>query len=261
MKCKICTAQAKKVFMARVINKYDVEYFRCDKCEYLFTENPHWLGEAYERAINISDTGIISRNQHFTKLLSSIIFFLFDKNGKFVDYAGGYGLFTRMMRDVGFDYYWHDPYCENLFSNGFEINIKNKNHFELITAFEVFEHLVDPVDEIKKMMQLSNTIIFSTEILPKPVPKPDDWWYYAFEHGQHISFYSLRTLNFLADIFDLNLYSSDNVFIMTKTSLSATKLKLIKKLYKYGLSNYVKKRMQSKTWGDHLLLKKREGIQ
>ena len=72
MKCKICYAQARRVFSARVMNKYDVEYFRCDNCEYLFTENPHWLDEAYERAINISDTGIISRNQHFTKSLSSI---------------------------------------------------------------------------------------------------------------------------------------------------------------------------------------------
>ena len=111
------------------------------------------------------------------------------------------------------------------------------------------------------MLKLSNTIIFSTEILPMPVPKPDDWWYYAFEHGQHISFYSLRTLEFLADKFDLNLYTSAILFIMTKRSLSATKLNLINKLYKYGLFIYVKKRMQSKTWGDHLVLKKREGMQ
>jgi len=260
MNCRICTAQAKRVFSARVMNKFDVEYYSCDNCEYLFTENPHWLDEAYERAINISDTGIISRNQHFTKFLSSIIYFLFDKNRKYVDYAGGYGLFTRMMRDVGFDYYWHDQYCENLFSPGFEINIKNKNHFELISAFEVFEHLIDPVDEIEKMLQISNTIIFSTEILPRPVPKLDDWWYYACEHGQHISFYSLRTLNFLADKFDLNLYTTSDLFILTKRSLSATKLNLINKLYKYGLFIFIKKRMQSKTWNDHLLLKKREGM-
>lgn len=261
MKCKICAAQAKKVFSARVVNNYDVEYFHCDDCEYLSTENPYWLDEAYKRAINISDTGLISRNQHFTKFLSSIIYFLFDSNAKYVDYAGGYGLFTRMMRDVGFDFYWHDPFCENIFSSGFEINIKNENHFELITAFEVFEHLIDPVDEIKMMLKLSNTIIFSTEILPMPVPKPDDWWYYAFEHGQHISFYSLRTLNFLADKFDLNLYTTTDLFILTKRSLSATKLNLINKLCKYGLLIYVKNRMQSKTWGDHLVLKKREGMQ
>lgn len=111
------------------------------------------------------------------------------------------------------------------------------------------------------MLQLSNTIIFSTEILPKPVPKPDDWWYYAFEHGQHISFYLLRTLNYLADKFDLNLFITTDLFILTKRSLSATKLKLINKLCKYWLLIYVKNRMQDKTWGDHLLLKKREGMQ
>jgi Methyltransferase domain len=260
MKCKICTTQAKKVFSARVMNKYDVEYFRYDRCEYLFTEDPYWLDEAYKRAINISDTGVISRNQQFTIILSPIIYFLFNKNGNYVDYAGGYGLFTRMMRDVGFDFYWYDPHCENLFSSGFEINIKNENHFEVISAFEVFEHLINPADEIKKMLQLSKTIIFSTEILPIPVPKPDDWWYYAFEHGQHISFYSLKTLNFLAKKFGLNLYTCADLYIMTKGSLNTTKLKLITKMYKYGLFIYVKHRMQSKIWGDHLSLKKREGI-
>jgi len=66
------------------------------------------------------------------------------------------------------------------------------------------------------MLQLSKTIIFSTEILPIPVPKPDDWWYYAFEHGQHISFYSLKTLNILAKKFGLNPYTSADLFIMTK---------------------------------------------
>jgi hypothetical protein len=39
MKCKICAAKAIKVFWARVMNNYDVEYFNCDDCECLFTEN------------------------------------------------------------------------------------------------------------------------------------------------------------------------------------------------------------------------------
>ncbi len=42
----------------------------------------------------------------------------------FLDYAGGYGVFTRLMRDIGFDFYWHDPYTQNLFANGFEKDIK-----------------------------------------------------------------------------------------------------------------------------------------
>lgn len=81
MKCKICTAQAKKLFSAKVMNKYGIEYFHCDDCECLFTENPYWIDEVYERQNNIFDTELISRNQHSTKFLSSIIYFLFDKNG------------------------------------------------------------------------------------------------------------------------------------------------------------------------------------
>jgi hypothetical protein len=38
------------------------------------------------------------------------------KNGTFVDIGGGYGLLTRLMRDRGFDFYWKDPHCENIFA-------------------------------------------------------------------------------------------------------------------------------------------------
>ncbi len=122
-------------------------------------------------------------------------------------------------------------------------------------------HLVKPKEELSKMLQLSDTIVFSTDLLPSEIPNPKNWWYYAFGHGQHISFYSLKTLNFLAKKFALNLYTSADLFIMTKKNLNTTKLKLITKMYRYGLFIYVKYRMTSKIWSDHLLLKKREGLQ
>ena len=110
----------------------------------------------------------------------------------FLDYAGGYGVFTRLMRDIGFDFYWHDPYTQNLFANGFEDDLKSNSKFELLTAFEVFEHLVNPKEELEKMLRFSDTIVFSTELMPQEIPDPEEWWYYGFNHGQHISFYTRK---------------------------------------------------------------------
>jgi hypothetical protein len=45
---------------------------------------------------------------------------MFDANNRFIDYGGGYGLFVRLMRDAGFDYYWFDKFCDNVLSKGFE---------------------------------------------------------------------------------------------------------------------------------------------
>ncbi len=244
--CKICGTQTTTAFSAKVLNKYDVNYFKCGNCGYLFTEKPYWLDEAYKNPINISDTGIMMRNIYFSKIVSSIIYFCFDKSAKYLDYAGGYGIFTRLMRDIGFDFYWHDDYTTNLLARGFE---KSEPRYELLTAFEVFEHFDKPVDELEKMVKLSDSILFSTVTLPQEIPQKD-WWYYAFEHGQHISFYSEKTLKTLSQKFDMNFYSFKNLFLMTRRKLNPLKLKLLFILSHFGLNLYVKLRMKSLTEPD-----------
>ncbi len=259
MTCKICGSKAEKKFDAKVMYKYDAEYFYCSKCGFLFAGNPYWLGEAYQSAINISDTGIMIRNLYFSKVVSTLIYFLFDKNKEFVDYAGGYGIFTRLMRDAGFNFYWQDLHCENLLSRGFEYRSESHKNVELVTAFEVFEHLVNPLEEIKKMLGISNNLVFSTLLLSKPIPEPRDWWYYGFEHGQHISFYSKNALNFIAQKFGLHFYSYKDVHLFTKRKLNESLLKTLIIFSKRGLYSYVKRNLKSKIWDDHLLLQKENG--
>ena len=84
---------------------------------------------------------------------------------------GGYGIFTRLMRDIGFDFYWYDPHSINLLARGFETRSKNYK-YELVTAFEVFEHFAELIKEIESMLQFSDNILFSTELLPSLIPKP-----------------------------------------------------------------------------------------
>jgi len=254
IKCKICNSSTRQVFTSKILKKYDVKYFKCDSCGYLFTEKPFWLDEAYSRSINLSDTGLLDRNIYFSKVLSVLIYFFFDKNGIFLDYAGGYGVFTRLMRDVGFDFYWHDPYTKNLFANGFEKELKSDLKFELLTAFEVFEHLVDPKEEIEKMIGYTDTIVFSTELMPQEIPIPKDWWYYGFNHGQHISFYTKKTFYTLANLFNLNYHNVNGIQILTKRKFNSTLLVLMKKLRNFGLYQIVKKSVKSKTFSDHLMI-------
>ena len=255
MQCRVCENTSEKVFNSFVLNKYFVDYFHCSNCGFLQTEEPYWLKEAYESTINITDTGLIDRNLSFSRVLSILIYFNFNKDAKFLDYAGGYGLFTRLMRDVGFDFYWHDPYTKNLLAKGFESDLHPAEKFELITAFEVFEHLVNPKEELAKMLQLSDTIIFSTEHLPSKIPDPKNWWYYGFEHGQHISFYSKNAFQWLANYYNLNYYFDSSVHLLTRRSFNPTRLILMKKIRNYGLFQFVKKMMKSKTFTDHLKLR------
>lgn len=245
--CKICGNKASFSFSQKVLKKYEAKYFKCLSCDFLFVGEAYWLEEAYKNPINISDTGIMMRNIYFTKIVASLIFFFFDKRAKFIDYAGGYGIFTRLMRDIGFDFYWHDDYTTNLLARGFE---KSESSYELLTAFEVFEHFVNPIEEFEKMIMLSDSIIFSTVTLPNEIPS-NDWWYYGFDHGQHISFYSEKTLRTIAEKFGMNFYPLNNLFLITKKKMNPLKLKTIYFASHFGLHLIVRYLMKSLTEDDH----------
>ena len=138
--CRVCKLQAEAFFSTVLLQKYSVKYFKCSKCGYVQTEEPYWLEEAYNTPINDSDTGMIMRNLWLKNITSTLIFFIFDSQGKFLDYGGGYGVFVRLMRDVGFDFYWQDKHTENLFARGFEFSESDNANVELLTCFEAFEH-------------------------------------------------------------------------------------------------------------------------
>ncbi|MBJ6727029.1 class I SAM-dependent methyltransferase [Geomesophilobacter sediminis] len=207
MSCPLCQSPLSPFAKALVLKKYQVNYYRCDGCGFVQTEPPYWLPEAYSEAINRNDIGLVGRNLRLAKATRAIISSFFDGNGKFVDYGGGYGLFVRLMRDAGFDFYRHDKYCANLFAPDFEADPTSGQQYELLCAFEVFEHLADPLEEIDRMLSHSDNILFTTEILPPGPPQPDQWWYYIPDYGQHISFYTMDALSKIAQRFGLHLCS------------------------------------------------------
>jgi Methyltransferase domain len=203
MQCKVCHATTTAAFTSKILGKYDATYFRCSSCGFMQTEEPHWLAESYASAINDIDLGPINRAITGSRLVQGIILSSFDKDAKFVDYGAGYGVLVRLMRDRGFDFYWHDRYCKNIFAQHFVAEPGMK--FELLTAFEVFEHLVDPLHEIEAMLGYSGNLLFSTLIVPSHVKEAADWWYFGPEHGQHIAFYTIASLQVLAKHFNMHL--------------------------------------------------------
>lgn len=224
MNCLICNNESQKIFSAKVLGKYNVIYFKCTSCGYIQTEKPYWLHEAYSSAISSLDVGLVYRNLLFIKVVEPILIKYFNYNARFLDYAGGYGLFVRMMRDKGFDFYRQDMYCPNIFAQYLDIHdLPPNTEFELLTAFEVFEHLTNPLEEITHMLTFSDSILFSTELQPShELSKSEDWWYFVPETGQHIAFYTKKSLAILAEKLHLNLYTNNtNLHILTSKILSS----------------------------------------
>jgi len=205
VKCKICLSNSRSFSFATVLKKYFVEYYRCDTCGFVQTEEPYWLDEAYADAIAPADVGLVQRNLRRIPIVTALISTFFSTDGKFIDYGGGYGLLVRLMRDAGFDFYRSDLHCVNLLARGFEAEPEGNGTFELLTAMELFEHLADPIVEIERMLGYSRSIFFTTLLLPDPAPQPGEWWYYIPGQGQHISFYTRKSLEVIAERFGLTL--------------------------------------------------------
>ncbi len=205
--CRVCNAKAESFAHATIMNRYDVEYFRCTDCQFIQTETPYWLDEAYSDVIVSTDIGLVGRNEKFARIVDRLLRYTFSDITGAVDYGGGYGMFTRMMRDRGHDFRHYDPYCDNLFAKSFAVQLGDKQ-FDLLTAFEVLEHMADPQEELPKLDAMGENWIVSTMMVPDPPPQPNEWWYYVLDGGQHVALWSNRALAAAASQFGRQLITS-----------------------------------------------------
>lgn len=259
--CQICNSVVNEVFTARVLNKYEARYDFCNACGYLTARNPFWLEESYSQAIADADTGLIVRNILNSRKLASILYWVLGERGSevYADYAGGYGMLTRMMRDYGFNFYWQDKFCENKLAIGFEYS-PEVGPCKAIVAAEVLEHLEDPATYIKNIFEETQAqiLFFTTDLFSGEPPAPESWYYYSFATGQHIGFFQERTLAILAKKLGLYFYSAGNIHIFSKAPINPLMLRFATNKWIARFSSwFIPRRIGSKTMSDHGFLSKK----
>lgn len=191
--CRLCGGTATPCFVQTVLGRHRVTYHHCAACGLTQTDEPHWLAEAYRDVIHAADTGLLARNAHLRAVTAVFLELSGVRGEPCLDYAGGWGVFTRLMRDAGFQFHWLDPHAQNLFAPGFEWR-DGLGRPAVCTAFEVLEHFVRPLEEFQRLAAFgADFLVTSTEVPPTSPPSPD-WWYLAPETGQHVAFYERRTL-------------------------------------------------------------------
>lgn len=204
----------------RVLGKYDVRYGQCTRCDLIQTEAPYWLDEAYSQAISQLDTGAMQRNQDASRV-TALLARLIGLNGTFLDFGGGHGVFVRMMRDLGFDFRWFDKYAENLFALGFEGAVDE--HYSLVTAFEVLEHFAEVRDDLDALFAPGHDFVLVGTLLH--AGHKDGWWYYLPESGQHVAFYSRRTLDWVAQHYGYGVIAAGELSLFVRRDLALKKVR------------------------------------
>lgn len=255
--CRVCRSASRFVFESLVLRKLTVSYFRCPNCGFLQTEQPYWLEESYSTAIAVTDTGLVARNLGIASRLAGLLCFCFDSQGAYLDIAGGYGLLTRLMRDIGFDFFWEDRFCANLLARGFDFSSRQSSvSVSAVTAFELLEHLESPLSFFEETFDRLGKVpvIFSTQLYSGDSAPPLDWIYYSFETGQHIGFFQRRTLQEIGNHFDMQLYSRGSIHMLHPAGPAPWKFHLL--TGGFGLAGFVfaKLRMSSRTLADNALM-------
>lgn len=241
--------------------KYTIKYYQCNVCRLIQTEIPYWLDQAYKKAITTTDVGLLGRNISLSNKVFDLLIGNFDRSKKFLDYGGGYGILVRLLRDKGLDFYRQDIYCENMFAVNHDIADLGKEErlFEMATCFEVFEHTHDPYKLFEDIREYASNILISTLLIPdQQFKSTKDWWYFATETGQHITFYTLESLKIIAKNFDMNLYSNGvdlHLFTLKKFNKNPLKCESgIKEKIVHKINNFFsapQKRDKSLTQSDY----------
>jgi hypothetical protein len=228
MDCPICNGRFEKLGRLKVLGKHSADYLRCAGCGFVQVAEPHWLAEAYSSAITRTDIGPVWRADYLSKITKSLIHAFRNPAGKFLDFGAGYGIFVRKMRDLGYDFRWLDKYSENLFAKGFEAEIPAKTPYELLTAFEVFEHFHDPARQMAEVFNFCPEVFFTTDLIPQRPPPLEEWSYYGAEHGQHLAFYTEKSLALVAQKFGGHfLTNGTNLHFFTRKTINPLLFRLV----------------------------------
>ena len=193
-----------------------IYYSRCSKCEFVFShEMRRWSLSDFEIKVYNEeylavDPDYISERPRANANNLNNIFRTVYQSINHLDYGGGNGLLSRILCGYGWRSTSWDPFINK------DDHIFRINKFDLITAYEVFEHVPDVnslMNDLQHLVKKDGIILFSTLITDGNIidGKRITWWYASPRNG-HISLFSKKSLFVLATNFGFNFGSFSDGF-------------------------------------------------
>lgn len=220
--CRCCLGDT-SYFSTSTILGFSAEYLICLKCSSVQVNNPIWIEQAHAKAISSLDTGLVSRCISASRLTATLLYLEGKKESKGLDWGGGTGLLTRLLRDQGFRVRSYDKYAKAEHAEEFEsTQVQSEEPATFMTSIECFEHLVSPIDAFKTVSMKKEYFIFTTNVIATPPPDPAkaSWWYYVPESGQHITFVSRKGMEEFRNILGFKHYLAfGDLHVMSRSKL------------------------------------------
>lgn len=174
---------------------YPIYYRRCVVCSFTFTTAfDAWTYEDFREQVYNEDYVVVDpdyielRPTGNARVLADT-FEASRASLDILDYGGGSGLTADLLRRQGFSAMTYDPFSE--------FNVIPAARFDLISCFEVMEHVPSPKETVATMVALlksSGAILFSTLVQPAEFETIGLNWWYAGPRNGHVSLYSTLSL-------------------------------------------------------------------
>lgn len=191
---------------------HPVYYQRCIACDFIFTSEFDGWDKALFSDIIYNDDYVKVDGDYLEKRPTVTanrfaMAFPFAKEARILDYGSGAGVFEAALRQRGYQsIVSYDP-----FSNP----IRPGEKFDIVTCIEVIEHSPDPLvlaDDIASFLGTGGVILFTTGLQPIDVDViRANWWYIAPRNG-HVSIYSHRAIELLAERLGLLFFQDRGAF-------------------------------------------------
>lgn len=172
-----------------------VYYRRCGECGFTFTDAfDGWGLEEFQRWIYNRDYILVDpdyaevRPEANARMVAES-FPAARESIRILDYGGGSGLLAERLRGWRFSAETYDPFSQ--------FNKLPQERFDLITCFEVMEHLPQPAESVAAMAALlkeDGVILFSTLVQPEDFERTGLGWWYAAPRNGHVSLYTTAAL-------------------------------------------------------------------
>ncbi len=205
-KCLLCDSE--ELYQ---MPKYSQAYLvKCEKCEFVFsqkapTEDEFSSHYANYPSINLNEITV----SRYNELLDN--FEKHRQNNNILDVGCGDGYFLteakkRKWKVIGTEY--NTGSIERCKSKGIDIiggklkeitQLKN-NYFDVITSFEVLEHINNPQEEIKlfwKLLRPKGIVYLTTPNFNSLSRKLLGNKWSIIQYPEHINFYTVKTIKFL----------------------------------------------------------------
>ncbi len=177
-----------------------IAYFLCDQCGFCFApELQQWSLQEFSSRIYNEDYDFVDPDCADTRPRTNArwledMFANHVLNIRHLDYGGGNGILSNELFAAGWNSTSYDPFFDGPLND-------DLGRFNLITSFEVFEHVPDVnvlIVTLSSLVETDGVVLFSTHLSDGILMRnqPLQWWYASPRNG-HESLFSRRSLAIL----------------------------------------------------------------